>query len=207
MPVSILAPMSGDTVSSPVTISTYYTEAASCNISSDIGGYGNGSQPVTVPPSDGNLDSGPITVTVPNDTEFIVNAASDVPDDPSDSQYPVTVTANDGPAPIGGITISLPEMSGGAGAGKKKYKVDGEVAPGSTAAYVVCQAIEVVVGPPTTRTVVAAGSSNIKAAGNKLTWSVSLEFTQNAGSSYVARALAYDMNQTLLGSFTVPFKK
>jgi hypothetical protein len=55
--------------------------------------------------------------------------------------------------------------------------------------------------------VVAAGSGNINAAGNKLTWSVSLEFTPDADLQYVARAFAYDMNQNLLGSFTVPFKK
>jgi hypothetical protein len=204
MPVSILAPMSGDTVTSPVTISTSYTESTNCNITSDIGGYGNGSQSVTVPPSDGDLDSGSITVMVPSDTEFTVNAVSDAPDDPGDSQSPVTVTANGGPAPIGGITISIPEMGGGAGAGKKKYKVDGEVAAGSTAVYVVCQAIEIVVGPPTTRTVIAATSGNINPANNK--WQVMLEFTQNAGASYVARAFAYDMNQTLLGSSTKPIK-
>jgi hypothetical protein len=192
--------MSGDTVTSPVTISTSYTESTNCNITSDIGGYGNGSQSVTVPPSDGTLDSGPITVMVPNDTEFTVNAVSDAPNDPGDSQSAVTVTADGSPAPIGGITISILEMGGGAG--KKKYKVDGEVATGSTAVYVVCQAIEIVVGPPTTRTVVAATSGNINPANNK--WQVMLELTQNAGSSYVARAFAYDKNQTLLGSSTTP---
>jgi hypothetical protein len=208
MSVATFAPLNGDTVASPVTVTCGYLIDADCTITSSVGPNSDSGQSTTYsppPPNYGMSGSGPIAVNVPSNTVYAVIV--DAGDEGYDSSVSVTVVANAGPAPVGGIVITMPEMGGGPGAEqKKKYKVDGEVAPGSTAAYVVCQAIEINLGPPVTRTVVAAGSSNIKAAGNKLTWSVSLEFTQNAGMQYVARAFAYDMNQNLLGSFTVPIK-
>jgi hypothetical protein len=209
MSVTTIAPSNGDTVSSPVTVSCEYSIDADCIITSSVGPNGDDGKPVVYSPPEpdiGESDSDPIAVDVSSDTVYAVIV--DAGDEGYDSSVSVTVTADGGPAPVGGITITIPEMGGGPGAGQKtKYKVDGEVAPASTAAYVVCQAIEIDLGPPVTRTVVAAGSGNIKAAGNKLTWSVSLEFTPDADLQYVARAFAYDMNQNLLGSFTVPFKK
>jgi hypothetical protein len=208
MSVAILVPSGGDTISSPVTVTYSYVINAVAQFFTTVGSARDSGKniPFTPPaPNSGTEDSGSITVSVSQPTEVAISVYGG--DQGSTPDMYVTVEASGDPPPVGDIEISQPEMGGGPGAGQKqKYKVDGQVPLGSTAAYVVCQAIEVTVGDPTTRAVVAAGAGSVKVAGNKLTWSVSLEFVQNAGSNYVARAFAYDMNQTLLGSLSAVFK-
>lgn len=208
MSVAILVPSDGDTISSPVTVTYSYAIDGNAQFFTTVGSDQDGGKYITFSPpapNSGTEDSDPITVSVSQPTEVAVSVYGG--DQGSTPDVDVTVEASGDPPPVGDIEFSQPEMGGGPGAGqKRKYKVDGQVPLGSTAAYVVCQAIEVTVGDPTTRAVVAAGAGAVKVAGNKITWSASLEFVQNAGSNYVARAFAYDMNQTLLGSLSAVFK-
>lgn len=196
MPVTILAPMSGDTVSNPVTITSGYYALSSddviCKIAAkpdnqetlDADGVHSGSGINGVP-------FGPQTV------EVFVNGTL------QDSQEGVIVS--DGPIPVPIEGLDGPETI--VKENDKKITVRGGKVPnGSTAAYVVCQAIEVDVA---TRKFTVAATGAVSLNEDKK-WAVTLKLKvkdADKNIQYVVRAFAYDKHQRLIGSRTAYAKQ
>jgi hypothetical protein len=201
MSVTILSPLDGDTVVSPVTVTCGYHANASFTVESKVGANSDGGKKVSSPLPDGVADSNAITVAAPSPPTFAVTAA---PDDGSGggTQNNITVLAAAAPLPVGGtITFPMAGMGMAGGAGGKTIHVDGVVAPGSTAEYVVVQVIEVNLATQK-YTPVAAAADTVKdnGVGNPPTWKVEFKFPQQVGFEYVARMFAFDKALTRVAS-------
>jgi hypothetical protein len=189
MSITILEPLSGDTVSTTVSIKSAYYNLSSddvlCKIASrpdtEVNLNGTDTHTGSVP----NVPVGSQTV------EVLVNDTLEATEE--------GVIVTDGPLPVPieeviGEDINVKEK-------KRRYKVQGGKVPdGSVAAYVVCQAIEIDVATGK-HTVVKAGAASLDATKK---WKVVLEFEVKGDDrfQYVVRAFAYDKTQRLLGSTT-----
>jgi hypothetical protein len=191
--VTILSPLSGDTVFSPVTVSVAYSVGStSCVLTAAVGPYPDPNPPTVS--GDGTI--GP-SITVPGTipTVYTVTATTR-PDEGSDSQSNVTVNPSDGGG--GGmlmITSIAPDTTAPAPP-KNKYIVQGMAKHTSApvAAKVTCKAYQVDVA---TRQWTEVDSQDDTP--NNGDWKVTLSYVKQAGFRYVARAIAYDAAGNVLG--------
>jgi hypothetical protein len=199
MSVAILSPLDGDTVVSPVTVSTSYSFNSGTFTLTDSVGANTDPNPPAV--SGVGVYNPAILVPVTVPTVFTVTAVTN-PDGGSSSQANVTVTPP-GTDMVDIATIDAvpppPPAAGAAGpAAKNKFKVKGKTKQGSgpVPTKVTCKAYQVDV---TTNTWTEVDSQD--GVPNNGKWEVTLSYTQQAGFRYVARAFAYDSGGNLVGRF------
>jgi hypothetical protein len=188
MPATILAPLSGDIVSSPVTVSYSYTFSSMTNVTCYVGVDHDGGT---------NLNGGPATnsgsvTTLLTGAQTVAIKSGLIPLDHQDN---VLITPGPPPIGIGGISFTTTASS------TKTYTVKGSCDPNITPnlAFVVCLAIEI--DPSTnTRTPVTVGFD--VPTGTTKSWQVTLKVKTVAGMNYVARAFLFDVDFNKLGSFS-----
>ena len=193
MPATILAPLSGDTVSNPVAISYSYTFTSVTNVTCYVGADHDMDTPLNGGPA---IGGGSVTVTVPLPTTQSVAVKAGATT--LDHQDNVHITSGPPPIGIGGITV-MRSTSGSSTT--KTFVINGKCDPNVTpdVAFVVCYGIEI--DPSTkTRTPVVVGFDVPKGATK--TWKVSLTIKMDSTMVYCARAFLFDVEFNQLGSFT-----
>ncbi len=206
MSVTILAPLDGDTVPSPVAVFTAFSFAAG---SFTLGVQVGATAAPPPPPSVSGNGVLPSSVPVPTSGNFTVTVNAGPTTGGSDSQANVTVNSigivqilNIAPAlvPAGPITPGpTAPAAQAAAAPKKKFDVKGKSKTSGTTvpAKVTCKAFQVDVATKT-RTEVDS-KDDTPSGGN---WKVRLEFGKDPNFQYIVRAFAFDAGGNLLGSFT-----
>jgi hypothetical protein len=193
MPVTILSPLDGDTVTSPVPVSTTYDITSGTTVLTASVGANADPSPPTVS-GQGNAGAS-ITVTVSAPTVVTVSASTN-PDAGSDSQPNVTVLPSSGDPAVRFLSIDPNPTSTPPPGAKNKYKVKGkakhQAAP--VAAKVTCKAFQVSV---TTKQWTEVDSQDDTP--NNGDWQVTLSYVKQAGFAYVARAIAFDAAGNVLG--------
>ena len=206
---TILRPLQGDTVQTDnVVINVYYSGCNGEMLIDTIAA--NYHDTATAENGDGLL-TGTKIMGVPTGTQVvatgIANGGGTAIATELDHQDGVKVAGPGVPTPV---PIMPPIPVNGEERGKKKLEeVKGDKIPaGSTAAYVVCQVIEVQIATPPVRTIVAIGAT-LATAGNtwKVIFACPVEIKAAKNLQYVARAFVYDNNNTLIGSESIPIKK
>jgi hypothetical protein len=191
MAVTILDPRSGDTVSSPVTVTSGYDFSAATTLTSSVGSSSDGGK--SLPASQGVSGSDPIPVG--NGTYTVSGQTNN--GGGSDSQPNVTV--GNPPVLIAGFEeMALAGTAAAAPSVKKKYKVKGKFKNQTPAiTKVVAKAYKVTVASQTFDE--KDSGEDPSPNGSNFTWKVELEFDREAGFPYVIRAFAY-ANTTLVAS-------
>ena len=204
MSVTVLAPLSGDTVTCPIRVLAGYSTTAAFNMTCKV----DVTPEIPAQPHGAGSDihsSTDITVGASGSTGYVVRADGDNGAG-SDSQSGVIVTSGTPPIATDTVTEPGPIPVAGGMRMKKKRKIDGTCNPtlSPPAAYVICRIYEIDV---TThfKAVVAAGADTVKEVGAKRKWSVEVEFMMDLADhtlQYVARTTAYDKDDNPLGVHT-----
>ena len=188
MPATLLAPLNGDTVCSPVTVSFSYNFSSITDVTCYVGTDHDGGTPLNGGPATG---SGSVTTGLTGTQQVAIKAGTTL----LDHQDSVNVTTGVAPIGIGGISVTT------AGSATKTFIVNGMCDPNITpdVAFVVCFGVQI--DPSTkTRTPIVVGF-DVPAGANK-TWQISLKIKTVAGMNYSARAFLFDVELNKLGSFT-----
>lgn len=197
MPATILAPLSGDTVVNPCTVTSAYTATATISLTAGVGGV---TDTQSLPASSGGSSTtGGLTAPAGSG-----RTATSTPNDGSagDSQNNITVLGAGNDPPIGGVIIgelALTKLTVGS---DRTIKLDGNVSATSTALFIVAQVIEI--DPAArTRTPVALGIGAVKASNRK--WKIDkITYTVNAGMVYALRLFGLDVAMNKVNSVTQP---
>ncbi|MFO0805310.1 MAG: hypothetical protein U0791_19575 [Gemmataceae bacterium] len=214
MAVTVLSPLTGDTVVTPVTVIAGYSAAANFNLRCNVNGttYETASQPHTA--GSGVHTSTPITSAASPPAGWPVNAVADNAVG-TGTQPGVIIVASGGQQPVGNQQVGIPPggpgpLATGAAAGPKKRNISGECDVRSNVAYVIIRVKEVDVNTGV-MVVVASGADTPKKAGAQVKWGpVQLQFPMDMADDsiqYVVQTTAYGLDDLPIGSLTTYFAK
>lgn len=201
---TILEPLGGDTVTSPVTVVAWYDTASAFDMICEVDSVGESKAQTHPAGSDIHQSEAIATANSPVTVRAKDHAA---PSPPLDEQAGVNVTS--GPAPVEVEGVEEPTMAIVVAHGKrakKKRKLRGQTDATATpvAAYVICQVYEVDITTHN-RAVIAAGAGTVIKVGARRKWVVEIEFEMDTTDNtlqYIARITAYDKDGAVLGKTT-----